>query len=73
MKTMNRIHAALAVAVAALSLQACVPALVVGGATTGVLMAAGAPVGDAVHIANEAAGVVVGKLGTAVVTPEELF
>ena len=39
MKTMNRIHAALAVAVAALSLQACVPALVVGGATTGVLMA----------------------------------
>jgi osmotically-inducible protein OsmY len=40
MKTMNRIHAALAVTVAALSLQACVPALVVGGATTGVLMAA---------------------------------
>jgi len=41
-------------------------------ATLGVLMAAGAPLADAVRIANEAAGVVVGKLGTAVVTPAEL-
>jgi rfaE bifunctional protein kinase chain/domain len=41
-------------------------------ATLGVLLGAGAPLSAAVHIANEAAGVVVGKLGTAVVTPEEL-
>jgi len=41
-------------------------------ATLGVLMGAGAPLADAVRIANEAAGVVVGKLGTAVVTPAEL-
>ncbi len=41
-------------------------------ATIGVLLAAGAPIVDAVHIANEAAGVVVGKLGTAVVHPHEL-
>ncbi len=41
-------------------------------ATLGVLLASGAPLADAVHIANEAAGVVVGKLGTAVVTPAEL-
>ncbi len=41
-------------------------------ATVGVLMAAGAPLADAVRIANQAAGVVVGKLGTAVVQPEEL-
>ena len=41
-------------------------------ATIGVLMAAGAPIADAVRIANEAAGVVVGKLGTAVVHPHEL-
>jgi len=41
-------------------------------ATLGVLMAAGAPMADAVRIANEAAGVVVGKLGTAVVQPSEL-
>ncbi len=41
-------------------------------ATLGVLMGAGAPLADAVRIANEAAGVVVGKLGTAVVTPDEL-
>ena len=41
-------------------------------ATLGVLMAAGADMPDAVRIANEAAGVVVGKLGTAVVTPNEL-
>ncbi len=38
-------------------------------ATLGVLLAAGATLPDAVRIANEAAGVVVGKLGTAVVQP----
>jgi bifunctional ADP-heptose synthase (sugar kinase/adenylyltransferase) len=32
----------------------------------------GADLASAVRIANEAAGVVVGKLGTAVVTPDEL-
>jgi rfaE bifunctional protein kinase chain/domain len=41
-------------------------------ATLGALLAAGAPLPDAVCIANEAAGVVVGKLGTAVVLPSEL-
>jgi D-glycero-beta-D-manno-heptose-7-phosphate kinase len=41
-------------------------------ATLAVLLAAGAPLPDAVQIANEAAGVVVGKLGTAVVQPHEL-
>ena len=41
-------------------------------ASLGTLIAAGAPVEDAMHIANEAAGVVVGKLGTAVVHPSEL-
>jgi len=41
-------------------------------ATIGTLLAAGAPLADAVRIANQAAGVVVGKLGTAVVTPDEL-
>jgi rfaE bifunctional protein kinase chain/domain len=41
-------------------------------ATLGVMLAAGAPLADAVHVANEAAGVVVGKLGTAVVQPHEL-
>ncbi len=41
-------------------------------ATIGVLVAAGAPLPDAVRVANEAAGVVVGKLGTAVVHPHEL-
>jgi bifunctional ADP-heptose synthase (sugar kinase/adenylyltransferase) len=41
-------------------------------ATLGVLLAAGADLGAAVRIANEAAGVVVGKLGTAVATPDEL-
>jgi len=41
-------------------------------ATLGVLLAAGASQPDAVRIANEAAGVVVGKLGTAVVLPSEL-
>jgi D-glycero-beta-D-manno-heptose-7-phosphate kinase len=41
-------------------------------ATLGTLLAAGAPLADAMSIANEAAGVVVGKLGTAVAEPEEL-
>jgi rfaE bifunctional protein kinase chain/domain len=41
-------------------------------ATLGVLLAAGASMADAVRIANQAAGVVVGKLGTAVVQPHEL-
>ena len=41
-------------------------------ATLGALIAAGAPIEDAMQIANEAAGVVVGKLGTAVVYPSEL-
>ena len=41
-------------------------------ATLGVLLGAGARSADAVRIANEAAGVVVGKLGTAVATPDEL-
>src|SRR5690349_326327 len=41
-------------------------------ATLGTLMAAGAPLADAVRIANAAAGVVVGKLGTAVASPDEL-
>jgi rfaE bifunctional protein kinase chain/domain len=41
-------------------------------ATLGALLGAGAGLAQAVHIANEAAGVVVGKLGTAVVTPDEL-
>jgi rfaE bifunctional protein kinase chain/domain len=41
-------------------------------ATVATLLAAGAPMTDAVRIANEAAGVVVGKLGTAVVHPDEL-
>ena len=41
-------------------------------ATLAVAIAAGATLPDAVRIANEAAGVVVGKLGTAVVHPQEL-
>jgi rfaE bifunctional protein kinase chain/domain len=41
-------------------------------AALGVLLGAGAELSVAVRIANEAAGVVVGKLGTAVVTPDEL-
>jgi rfaE bifunctional protein kinase chain/domain len=41
-------------------------------ATVGTLLAAGAPLADAVQVANAAAGVVVGKLGAAVVTPDEL-
>jgi rfaE bifunctional protein kinase chain/domain len=41
-------------------------------ATLGALLAAGAALPDAMAIANEAAGVVVGKLGTAVAEPGEL-
>jgi len=37
-----------------------------------VLLGAGADFATAVRIANQAAGIVVGKLGTAVVHPEEL-
>ncbi|MDQ6621703.1 MAG: D-glycero-beta-D-manno-heptose-7-phosphate kinase [Pseudomonadota bacterium] len=40
-------------------------------ATLAVLIGAGAPLETAVELANEAAGIVVGKLGTAVVTPSE--
>jgi rfaE bifunctional protein kinase chain/domain len=42
-------------------------------ATLAVMMAAGQPLPEAVKWANKAAGIVVGKLGTAVVHPEELF
>jgi len=41
-------------------------------ATLGALLAAGATLPDAMTIANEAAGIVVGKLGTAVAEPDEL-
>ncbi|HQR11729.1 MAG TPA: D-glycero-beta-D-manno-heptose-7-phosphate kinase [Casimicrobiaceae bacterium] len=41
-------------------------------ATLGVMLAAGASLPEAVRVANEAAGVVVGKFGTAVVHPDEL-
>jgi D-beta-D-heptose 7-phosphate kinase/D-beta-D-heptose 1-phosphate adenosyltransferase len=36
-------------------------------------LAAGLPIGEAMKMANHAAGIVVAKLGTAVVTPEELY
>ena len=42
-------------------------------ATLAVMLAAGASLPDAVRIANRAAGIVVGKLGTAVATHAELF
>jgi len=41
-------------------------------AALGVLLGAGADLESAVRIANEAAGIVVGKLGTAVAMPDEL-
>ena len=41
--------------------------------TLGVMLAAGATLEEAVLTANRAAGIVVGKLGTSVVTQEELF
>jgi len=42
-------------------------------ATLGVALASGARMKEAVRLANRAAGIVVGKFGTAVVTPQELF
>ncbi|MNC86594.1 Bifunctional protein HldE [compost metagenome] len=42
-------------------------------ATLATMLAGGAGIEDAVHVANRAAGIVVGKFGTAVVRPEELF
>ena len=42
-------------------------------ATLAVMLAAGHPMATAVATANRAGGIVVGKLGTATVTPEELF
>ena len=41
-------------------------------ATLGVMLGAGADWAEAIRVANIAAGIVVGKLGTAVVTREEL-
>ena len=42
-------------------------------ATLATMIGAGKPIADAVSIANRAGGIVVGKLGTATVTKEELF
>ena len=42
-------------------------------ATLGVMLGAGAMLSDAVAVANRAGGIVVGKLGTAVVSPHELL
>lgn len=42
-------------------------------ATLGLMLAAGEEMRTAMKIANRAAGIVVGKVGTAVVTPDELF
>ena len=42
-------------------------------ATLAVMLASGRPIEDAVAVANRAGGIVVGKLGTATVTREELF
>ena len=42
-------------------------------ATLGVMLAAGEGIESAVRIANRAAGIVVGKFGTAVALPDELF
>ena len=42
-------------------------------ATLGVMLASGVDIEQAVRIANRAAGIVVGKFGTAVVHPQELF
>lgn len=42
-------------------------------ATLAAMLGAGMPIADAVSIANRAGGIVVGKLGTATVTREELF
>jgi len=42
-------------------------------ATLGAMLASGKSLLESVEIANRAAGIVVGKLGTATVTHEELF
>jgi len=42
-------------------------------AALAVMLAAGAKMEAAVRVANRAAGIVVGKLGTAVATREEVF
>jgi len=42
-------------------------------ATLAVMLASGAELADAVRVANQAAGIVVGKLGTAIVLPAELL
>jgi D-glycero-beta-D-manno-heptose-7-phosphate kinase len=42
-------------------------------ATLAALLGGGASLADAAALANKAGGIVVGKLGTAVVTPQELF
>jgi len=42
-------------------------------ATLAVMLAAGRPIAEAVVVANRAGGIVVGKLGTATVSREELF
>jgi len=42
-------------------------------ATLAVMLGSGMPIADAVIVANRAGGIVVGKLGTATVTREELF
>ncbi|HEY9379729.1 MAG TPA: PfkB family carbohydrate kinase, partial [Burkholderiales bacterium] len=42
-------------------------------ATLGAMLASGASMEEAMRIANHAAGIVVGKLGTAVVHPDELL
>ncbi len=42
-------------------------------ATLGALLGGGVDLEDAVRMANRAGGIVVGKLGTAVVSPDELF
>ena len=42
-------------------------------ATLGAMLGGGAAIEDAVRVANRAAGIVVGKFGTAVASPEELF
>ncbi len=42
-------------------------------ATLAVMLASGRGLTDAVHVANRAAGIVVGKFGTAMVTPAELL
>jgi D-beta-D-heptose 7-phosphate kinase/D-beta-D-heptose 1-phosphate adenosyltransferase len=41
-------------------------------AALGLMVASGASLQDAMHVANRAAGIVVGKLGAATVSREEL-